>query len=140
MSDNGLMTIGEVAGRTGLRASALRYYESVGLARPSERRNGRRLYDESIFQVLALIRLAQAAGFSIAEVKELLHGFGEAAPASARWQALARRKLIEVVRKIERAQRTRLLLEQLTQCRCETLAQCVRPRLYRLDPGARRAS
>ena len=140
MDDTVLMTIGDVAARAGLRPSALRYYESVALVRPARRVNGRRLYDDSVFESLALIRLAQDAGFSIGEVKMLMHGFERATPASARWQAMAKKKHAEVVERIEQAQRMKQLLERLMHCQCETLGQCVRPRLLQLDRAVRRAS
>lgn len=140
MEDSLLIPIGDVAARTGLRPSALRYYESMALIRPARRVSGRRLYDESVFESIAIIRLAQDAGFTIAEVKRLLNGFDRATPASARWHALAVKKHSEMVQRIQDAQRMKLLLEKLMTCRCETLGQCVRPRLIQLDRGARRAS
>src|SRR6476620_2660950 len=88
--------IGEVARRTGLRASALRYYERSGLIRAPRRAGGRRVYDASIFESLALIQLARDAGFTIRETRWLLDGFDRGTPASTRWQSLARPKLVEI--------------------------------------------
>src|SRR5579863_10673989 len=70
------LTIGEVARRAGMRTSALRYYESVGLL-PEPRRvyGGHRRYDASIFELLAILRLAQQADFTIAEMHQLVAGF-----------------------------------------------------------------
>ena len=126
------MWIGEVARRTGLRTSALRYYERSGLLRAARRVGGRRVYDASVFESLGLIRLARDAGFTLRETKWLFDGFDRHTPASARWQALARPKLVEVRTRIERAERMRDLLERLSRCRCETLGDCVRKRLARL--------
>lgn len=126
------LSIGEVARRAGLRASALRYYERSGLFRPRRRVGGRRVYDASVFESLALIQLARDAGFTIRETKWLLHGFDRHMPASARWQSLARPKLAEVRTRIDRAERMRDLLERLLRCRCETLGDCVRKRVARL--------
>lgn len=140
MNESTLMHIGEVAARAGLRPSALRYYEDRALIRPACRVNGRRLYDDTVFEALAIVRLAQDAGFTIEELKTLLHGFDRATPASARWRALATKKHGQIVKRIEDAQRMKQLLERLMICRCETLGQCVRPRLVQLDRGARRAS
>lgn len=123
-----LLSIGVIAQRTGLRVSAIRYYESVGLIEPARRISGRRVYDEAVFESIALVRLAQEAGFTVAEIRALLGGFESATPASARWQALAQRKLAEVVDRIERAERMKELLERLLGCRCETLGQCVQKR------------
>lgn len=136
-AQEGGISIGEVGRRMGLRASALRYYERAGLIRVQRRSAGHRVYDPSVFESLALIRLAQDAGFTIREVKSLLNGFDRATPASARWQSLAQRKLEEMIARIERAQRMRDLLERLLRCECETLGQCVRGRVAKL---AREAS
>ena len=120
--------IGEVARRAAVRASAIRYYERSGLIHPPRRAAGQRVYDASVFEALALIQLAQDAGFTIRETRMLLNGFDRATPASARWQSLARRKLGEVEDRIARAERMRDVLERLLRCRCETLGECVRKR------------
>ena len=120
-----LLLIGVIARRTGLRASAIRYYESVGLIEPARRIAGRRVYDRSVFASIALVRLAQEAGFTVAEIRELVSGSKSATPASARWQALVQRKLADVVDRIERAERMKELLERLLQCRFETFGECV---------------
>ena len=122
------LTIGDLARQAGVRTSALRYYESVGLLAPPTRVNGRRVYDTSAMDVLKLIRLAKSAGFSMAEIRRLLNGFDRATPASARWQAMATRKLEDVNALIERAEHMRDLLQKLLTCQCVQLAECVRPR------------
>ncbi|HTD59711.1 MAG TPA: MerR family transcriptional regulator [Gemmatimonadaceae bacterium] len=122
------LTIGDLARQAGVRTSALRYYESVGLLAPPTRVNGRRVYDASAIDVLKLIQLAKGAGFSMAEIRRLLNGFDRATPASARWQAMATRKLEDVNALIERAEHMRGLLRKLLTCQCVQLAECVRPR------------
>lgn len=122
------LSIGEVARIAHVNASAIRYYEDEGLLRPIRRVGGRRIYDRTVFESLALIDLAQDAGFTMSEIKALLNGFDRATPASARWQALARRKLDEIAERIARAEQMRDLLERLLHCQCETLGQCVRRR------------
>jgi MerR family transcriptional regulator, redox-sensitive transcriptional activator SoxR len=120
--------IGEVAARAGVAASAVRYYERAGLLRAPKRVSGRRTYDETVFETLALIELAQSAGFTVAETKVLLHGFEGTTPASQRWRSLARTKLGEITQRIERAERMRDVLERLLRCQCDSLGQCVRSR------------
>ena len=122
------LTIGQVAERSGLNTSAIRYYERVGLLAPPARASKRRVYTESVLEALALIRLAQDAGFTVAETRMLMHGFDGATPASERWRKLTREKLVEVAARIERAERMRALLERLARCRCQTLDECVRSR------------
>lgn len=63
--------IGEIARRAGLRTSAVRYYERIGLLRPAPRAGGQRRYDPSALHRLSAIRLAQRAGFSLEEIKRL---------------------------------------------------------------------
>ncbi len=116
-----MLSIGEVAKRAGLRPSALRYYEEAGLISPAARVSGRRRYDASVLDRLRVIACAQDAGFTIAEVRELLAGEDDA---PARWRALAQRKLREVDEIIEKAQATRRLLEESLRCNCVALDQC----------------
>jgi MerR family transcriptional regulator, redox-sensitive transcriptional activator SoxR len=131
------LTIGEVARRAGVRASALRYYESVGLLRAPRRAAGRRAYEAEVLDTLRVVRLARDAGFSLAEIRLLLHGFAQSTPASKRWRPLAERKLRDVTAHIERARRMQRLLEGLLACECGELADCVRPRLVRIAPVTR---
>jgi MerR family redox-sensitive transcriptional activator SoxR len=121
------LSIGEVARRAGVRTSALRYYESMGLLPAPARVSGRRVYDASALDVVRLVQLAKRAGFTMAEVRQLLHGFDRTTPASARWQAMASRKLRDVTALIEQAERMRGLLEKLMTCHCVQLSECVRP-------------
>jgi MerR family redox-sensitive transcriptional activator SoxR len=121
--ENGWL-IGEVAKRAGLKASAIRYYERIGLLPEAERLSGRRHYDSSVLDRLAVIGLAQEAGFTLAETKVLLNGFsGDTAP-SARWQKLAQTKLPEVEALIARARGMKRLLEEGLDCECLSLEQC----------------
>ena len=120
------LTISQVAQRAGLRASAIRYYEDEGLLPPPHRVNGRRRYDPSVWQRLALIDVAQQAGFTVAEIRTFLHGFAEDTPPAERWRALAERKLPQVEALIERAQGMKRILEEGLHCRCLTLEQCGR--------------
>src|SRR5215475_12264560 len=90
---NAELTIGAVARRSGLRPSAVRYYESVGLLPAPRRVNGQRRFDADVVRLLGTIRFAQQAGFTVAEIRILFHGFGADVPPSARWRQLAKSKL-----------------------------------------------
>ena len=97
------LTIGVIARRAGLQPSALRYYESIGLVPTAARVNGRRRYSDDILQRLAVIRLAQRSGFTLAEIATLFEGVeGNETPAE-RWRALAEQKLPEIEEQIARA-------------------------------------
>jgi MerR family transcriptional regulator, redox-sensitive transcriptional activator SoxR len=118
------LTIGEVSRRTGLRPSALRYYESEGLLDPPRRVGGRRRYDDAALTRLALIRMAQEAGFTIEEIRTLIDGFSAETPAGDRWRTLARQKLVEVGAQIVRAQTMRRVLQESLRCGCLSLEEC----------------
>lgn len=128
------LTIGEVAQRAGIRSSAIRYYESVELLPAPRRINGRRRYDSSVFKRLAVIQMAQQAGFTVSEMRTLFNGFTAETPASARWQELARQKLVETDALIRRAQAMKQVLEEkLLHCRCLTLDECAHYILDQVD-------
>ncbi len=121
-------TIGEVAQRAGMRPSALRYYERVGLLPQPGRENGRRRYDSEVLREvldrLAVVGVAQQAGFTIAEIRTLLDGFSEDTPPSERWRVLAREKLPEVEALIGRARGMKSLLERGLECECLRIEDC----------------
>jgi MerR family redox-sensitive transcriptional activator SoxR len=124
----GSMSIGEVAQRAGVRPSTLRYYESIGVLPTPERENGRRRYDgevlSKVLDRLAVVRVAQEAGFTISEIRMLLDGFSEDTPPSERWRVLAREKLPEVEALVERALGMKNLLERGLRCECLRLEDC----------------
>jgi MerR family redox-sensitive transcriptional activator SoxR len=120
----GTLTIGEVARRAGVRTSALRYYEEVGVLPPAERIRGQRRYDESVLARLAVVRLAQDLGFSVAEIRALVEGFDDVGVPSDRWRELAIRKMAEVDALITRAEHMRQVLEESLHCGCLTLDAC----------------
>jgi len=119
------MKIGELAGRTGMNASAIRYYERLGLLAAPERAGGQRRYsDEAVHRVL-LIRFASQMGFTLGEIKAFLGGLRNDAPVGPRWRKLAHRKMKELAETIERSRRLTSLLDHLLRCRCASLGVCV---------------
>jgi MerR family transcriptional regulator, redox-sensitive transcriptional activator SoxR len=130
------LTIGAVAMQAGVRPSALRYYEQVGLVAPAWRASGQRRYDPSVLDRLALIAYAKHVGFTIAETKLLLAGFAADVPPSARWRALATRKQQELDAIITRARQMKRLLNAVLACQCMGLDECGR----RIRAGSRRTT
>jgi DNA-binding transcriptional MerR regulator len=116
-----ILTIGELSRRTGLATSALRYYERVGLLRPDSRANGRRYYDFSGAERVALIRLCQDAGFTLAEIRGLL---ATGTRRSRAWTRLVKAKLSELEASIARARRAQSLIQHALACRHRDLATC----------------
>ena len=124
-----LLSIGDLAARAGLSTLALRFYEEEGLLPPPARRNGRRVYDDpqSVLRLVAMIKLAQQAGFTIGEIRELFGGFADGAEAialSARWRSLAERKLPEIRALIARALEMERWLQEGLACACLDLDSC----------------
>ena len=119
------MKIGQLAHRTGLRASAIRYYERLGLLAPPHRVGGQRRYSPDALDRVLLIRFASEMGFSLAEIKLFLSGLRENAPVGPRWKKLATKKISEVEESIARSLRLKTLLQNLLHCRCASLNECV---------------
>ena len=118
MPEKGLVPIGELARRTGVATSALRYYERIGLLSPAERTGQRRHYSPSRAERVALIRLCQDAGFTLAEIGRLLDGW------SRTWGRLAERKIAELDARIADAQRAKKLVTHALECPHRDLFAC----------------
>lgn len=116
------MGIGEVARRAGVAASAIRYYESIGLMPRPVRTSGRRVYDATALDRLSVIRSARALGFGVREIRTLT---SDTASITERWRALARRKLPELESLIGRATRMKQLLESGLHCSCVRIEDCI---------------
>ncbi len=121
VSEDG-MRIGEVARLAGVRVSLIRYYEQIGLLAEAERVSGQRRYEPTVLRRLAVIDVAQRAGMSLDEIRELVdHGND---PVSDSLRALAERRIPEIDALIERAQRVRAWLEAATGCGCARIDDC----------------
>jgi MerR family redox-sensitive transcriptional activator SoxR len=118
------LTIGEVARRAGLNASAIRYYEARGVLPAPERESGRRRYTEDTVRRLHVVEVAKRAGFTLDEARVLLATADDGTPASDQVRELAVRKLPEVEALIARAQAMQRWLQTATGCNCRTLDVC----------------
>jgi MerR family redox-sensitive transcriptional activator SoxR len=139
------MKIGPLASRAGLNASAIRYYEKLGLLPAPQRQAGQRRYPAEALNRVLLIRFASEMGFTLSEIKLFLSGIKENASPGPRWKKLAHRKLAEVQQTIQRSRRLKSLLEHLLHCRCASLQICVTrlslsPRLRSLQKPKMKAS
>lgn len=119
------MKIGALAQRAGLNASAIRYYEKLGLLVPPRRSGGQRRYSSDALDRVLLIRFAGEMGFSLPEIKLFLSGLHGNIPIGPRWKKLAAKKLTEVEDNIARSLCLKTLLQALLRCRCASLKQCV---------------
>jgi len=120
------MTIGELAALANLKPSAIRFYEKTGLLPTPTRRNGRRVYPPDAANRLTLITFAKETGFSLPEIKLLLHGFPSTVTAGDRWRTLATSKIQQLEANIAKARAMEQMLRSLMKCRCATIDQCAR--------------
>ena len=115
------MTIGEIAKRTGLRASAIRFYERAGLLPKPVRTFGQRRYDDRIFDRIAVLERAKACGFTLTEIGILFNDQGRH---SIKWRRIAEKKIAELDTALERIAAMKNLLTR--SCQCATADECGR--------------
>jgi DNA-binding transcriptional MerR regulator len=102
------LRIGEVSRRSGVGIEALRFYERRGLlGRPSRTESNYRVYDESVLERLDFIRRAQAVGFTLDEIGEILAESADSRSPCRHVRELARRKLEELDRRLAELRRHR---------------------------------
>jgi DNA-binding transcriptional MerR regulator len=118
-----LLSIGDVAAATGLRTSAIRYYEEAGVLPTPVRVSGKRRYDSDTIDRLTLVRFCGRLGMSLADVRGLL-----AAPRGRRakdyWRQLVDGKLGEIRDLVKAAQGVERILRESRDCDCVTLESC----------------
>jgi DNA-binding transcriptional MerR regulator len=86
--------------------------------------SGQRPYSTDAVERLAVLRLAQACGFRLDEMRHLLNGFGVSVTPPRRWQELALRKQQELEAQIARLKAMRRLVDRVLQCQCVVRADC----------------
>jgi MerR family redox-sensitive transcriptional activator SoxR len=121
---NATMTIGQLAQRFGLKTSAIRYYERVGVLPPPARESGQRRYGADAVRRLEVLEVAKRAGFTLDEARLLLERTEAGTPAFEALRELAVRKLPDVEELILRAQHMRSWLLAATDCSCSSLDVC----------------
>lgn len=123
------LTIGEVARtrRTGLRTSALRYYEEIGILAPPRVRMATADTSRRQWPAVArseVLRFAQQAGFTLEEIRTLFHGFGTDIPLGG-WHALAQAQLRELDELVARTNGMREAIEAGLACGCVRVEDCI---------------
>lgn len=118
---SGRLGIGEVAHRSGVAATTLRYYERIGLLAPPARIGGQRRYDQAVLARLEVIGLCKTAGFALEEIALL---FADDAPGRPASKALARAKLAEIDAQLESLSRARAVIEWGMRCTCPSVDSC----------------
>ena len=132
---NASLSIGDLAAATGLRTSAIRYYEDAGVLPKPDRVSGKRRYTPDTIDRLMLVRFCSRLGMRLTDIRGLL-----ATPRGSRakeyWRRLVDGKLDEIGRLITAAHGVERVLRESRDCDCVTLESCTFLRDERAQPAA----
>lgn len=119
------LSIGEVAARTGVAASALRYYESEGLIRSSRTAGNQRRFSRAMLRRVAVIRAGQAAGIPLGRIREQLDALpNDRTPTKRDWARFAETWRAELEARMLRLEQLRDRLTSCIGCGCLSLSTC----------------
>jgi len=132
-----LLTIGQLAARTGLAVSAIRFYEEKGLVRPARNTGGQRRFPRSDIRRLSFVVIAQMLGLSIGDIETQLRTLPEGrTPTKQDWADISRRVRAAIDDRIAALSRMRDRLDGCIGCGCLSLKTCA---LYNPQDMAARA-
>ena len=130
------LSIGQLAERTGLAVSAIRYYEAQGLVFSMRNKGGQRRFLRSDIRRLSFVLIAQQFGFTIEQIRNQLQTLPEErTPTKKDWARISRGFRRQLDAKIETLSRMRDQLDGCIGCGCLSLRKC---KLYNPDDRARR--
>ncbi|GAB7186496.1 redox-sensitive transcriptional activator SoxR [Kitasatospora sp. Ki12] len=137
-----LLTIGQLADRSGLAASALRYYETLGLIHATRTSGGQRRYTRGTLRRIAFVRAAQRVGLSLDEARVALDRLPDRpAPSRAEWDRVAESWQSRIDEQIAELELLKLKLSGCIGCGCLSLSRCALynagDRAAEAGPGAR---
>ncbi|MFQ6552399.1 redox-sensitive transcriptional activator SoxR [Aestuariibius insulae] len=119
------LTIGDLADRTGLAVSAIRFYETKGLVAPVRNHGGHRRYDRSDIRKLSFVMIAQELGFSLARIAALLKTLPDGRPPTrADWSRMSKEFRTEIDDRIAGLERLSDTLDGCIGCGCLSLDRC----------------
>jgi MerR family transcriptional regulator, redox-sensitive transcriptional activator SoxR len=129
------LSIGEVADRTGVPISALRFYDAEGLISSTRSGGGQRRFPRDVLRRIAFIRIAQQIGLTLEEIAEALSSLpGERTPTVADWARVSKAWRSALDERIELLERVRDDLTSCIGCGCLSLHAC---QLYNPEDRAR---
>ena len=132
---NEWLSIGEVAQRTGIATSALRFYETLGLLGPARTTGNQRRYPRDALRRVAFIRVAQRVGLNLDEITDALATLpAKRTPNKADWAALSRRWRSRLDAEIAQLVQVRDELDSCIGCGCLSLRACA---LYNPNDAAK---
>jgi MerR family redox-sensitive transcriptional activator SoxR len=130
------LTIGEVARRSGVATSTLRFYEERGLIRSERTAGNQRRFARSVLRRIAVIRVAQSVGLTLESIKAQLGALPETkVPSRSDWESLSSAWQVELEDRIARLEALRDDLTDCIGCGCLSLVSC-----GLLNPGDRAGS
>jgi MerR family transcriptional regulator, redox-sensitive transcriptional activator SoxR len=119
------LTIGEVAARSGVAASALRFYERRGLIAAARTDGNQRRYDRSVLRRIAFVQAGRAAGITLTEIGSALEGLPtHRTPSRRDWERLSKRWRDDLDARIETLQALRDRLSTCIGCGCLSIDRC----------------
>ena len=134
MDRNDLLPIGELARRTGLAVSAIRFYEDKGLIQALRTSGNQRRFLRSDIRRLSFILIAQKLGLGLTQIEEELAKLPQGrTPTVSDWQRISRSLRTEIDARIQLLNRTRTKLDECIGCGCLSLQRCA---LYNRDDRA----
>lgn len=135
MMQNRLLTIGDLAQRTGLSVSAIRFYEDKRLVQPIRTDGGQRRFMRADIRRLSFVLIAQQMGLSIREIEAELTKLPQGrAPNAADWRKISTAMRAMLDQRIAMLEATRDKLDGCIGCGCLSLKKC---KLYNPDDRAR---
>jgi MerR family transcriptional regulator, redox-sensitive transcriptional activator SoxR len=130
-----LLSIGEVAERTGVSVSALRFYEAEGMVTSTRSAGGQRRFPRDVLRRIAFVRVAQRVGLTLDEIRSALSTLPEQrTPTAADWARLSRAWAAQLDERIRLLEGLRDELSSCIGCGCLSLQAC---KLYNPDDRAR---
>lgn len=125
MDKHDLLTVGDIAKRSGFAASAIRYYESEGLVTAHRNAGGQRRFERSVLRRLAFIRAAANVGLTLEEIRAELAGLPDnRTPTRADWQRVSRHWRGRLDEQIAALTRLRDGLDSCIGCGCLSMQTC----------------
>jgi len=119
------LTIGEVATRSGVAPSALRFYERVGLIVSTRTDGNQRRYDRAVLRRIAFVQAGRAAGVTLAEIRSALDGLPtRRTPSRKDWERLSNKWRDDLDARIETLRALRDRLTTCIGCGCLSIDQC----------------
>ena len=125
MATQQYLPIGIVAKRSGVNASALRFYETRGLIQSLRNSSNQRQYHRSTLRIISIIRIAQTLGLGLDEISDALKQLPDnRSPTKKDWQKLSRKWQKQLDDRISKLQELRDTLDGCIGCGCLSLKNC----------------